>query len=237
MLPAPTPRPGPPMMRNRAFYANSFCGGRGIEIGALLHPTPLPAGAKVRYVDRMSVVDLRLQYKELDGVDLVPVDIVDSGETLASLPDGQEDFVIAGQFIEHCQNPVRAIVNMLRVARNGGFIFLIVPDMRMTRDKSRQLTSNEHLLDECIRGTEHTRRGHFIEFARDSEGISDPAEIEKRADWLMSVDYSIHYHVWDSDSFLGFLLWAKGRFKLPFEIQATCRNGDELIVILQKSVS
>jgi SAM-dependent methyltransferase len=185
----------------------------------------------------MSVADLRKQYPELAGVNLVGVDIVDSGETLATLPDGQEDFVIAGQFIEHCQNPVRALVNMLRVVRNGGFVFLTVPDMRFTRDKARALTSNEHLLEECLRGTEPTRRSHFVEFARDSEGISDPAEAEKRADWLMSVDYSIHYHVWDSDSFLDFLLFAKRKFKLPCEIQATCRNGDELIVILQKSVA
>src|SRR5258708_6074719 len=136
------------MHRNRAFFSTSFCGGRGLEIGALLHPTPVPEGSRVRYVDRLPVAELRRQYPELAGADLVPVDILDSGETLATLPDGQEDFVIAGQFIEHCQNPVRAIVNMLRVIRNEGFVMLTVPDKRFSFDHDRPITTHEHLLDE-----------------------------------------------------------------------------------------
>jgi SAM-dependent methyltransferase len=223
------------MHRNRAFFSHSFCGGRGIEIGALLHPTPLPPGARVRYVDRMTVPELRRQYPELDKAELVNVDIVDSGETLATLPDGQEDFVIAGQFIEHCQNPVRAVVNMLRVVKHEGFVLLTVPDKRFTFDKDRPITTHEHLLDECLNGTDPTRKEHYREWVRSSHGETDEAKVEAAAEGLMARDYSIHYHVWDSEAFLRFLMFIKERFALPFEIWATLRNGSELIVVLRKS--
>ena len=39
----------------------------GIEIGALHHPLPVPPEARVRYVDRMPVSELRRQYPELAG--------------------------------------------------------------------------------------------------------------------------------------------------------------------------
>ena len=225
------------MHRNRAHLSNSFCEGRGIEIGALLHPTPLPPGSKVRYLDRMPIAGLKAQYPELDNVDLVPVDIIDSGETLSTLPDGLEDFVIAGQFLEHCQNPVRALVNMLRVVRNQGFILLTIPDKRFTFDKDRPITTHEHILDECLHGTAHTRREHFREWVMLSCNVRDEVEAEKTIDGVMETDYSIHYHVWDSDAFLKFLMFAKDRFSLPFEIWVTCRNGTELIVVLRKSLT
>jgi SAM-dependent methyltransferase len=224
------------MNRNRAFFARSYCSGRGIEIGALHHPLPLHDGAKVRYVDRMSADDVRKQYPELNGQPLVHVDIVDNGETLSTLPDGQEDFVIANQFIEHCQNPVRALVNMLRVLRNGGIVMLAVPDKRFTFDKDRSITTNEHILDECLNGTEANRAGHFADVVGLDRYPDRKPELEAEMKRLMDLDYSIHYHVWDSDAFLKFLLWVKERFGLPFELMATFRNGEETIHILQKAI-
>jgi SAM-dependent methyltransferase len=224
------------MNHNRSFFARSFCFGRGIEIGALHHPLPIHEGAKVRYVDRMSADDVRLQYPELNGQPLVHVDIVDNGETLSTLPDGQEDFVIANQFIEHCQNPVRALVNMLRVLRYDGIVMLAVPDKRYTFDKERPITTNEHILMECLNGTEATREAHFADVVGLDRHPEKKAELEAEKKRLMDMDYSIHYHVWDSEAFLKFLLWVKEYFRLPFELMATFRNGEETIHILKKTV-
>lgn len=223
------------MEENRAFFARSFCSGRGIEIGALHHPVPMPPGARVRYLDRMPVADLRLQYPELAGEDLVPVDIVDSGETLATVPDASEDFVVASQFIEHCENPIRALINMLRVVRMGGFIVLTVPDKRRTFDKDRAVTPNEHLLEECVQGPERNTREHYREAARQNPECRTEAEVDRYADELMRKGYSIHFHVWDGDAFLRFLFFIKERFRLPLELWATLRNGNELMVAIRKS--
>jgi SAM-dependent methyltransferase len=221
------------MERNRALFARNFCTGRGIEIGALHHPIGLPADAAVRYVDRMSAEDLKAHYAELAGQNLVPVHVIDDGETLATLPDGSEDFVVACQFIEHCENPVRAIVNMLRVVRNRGFVVLTVPDKRHTFDKDRPLTSNEHLLEECLHGTKAGARDHYREYVRLVDKVAEP-EVEARVDMYLRMQSSIHYHVWDSDSFLQFLLFFKAKLSLPCEIYATTQNGNELMVALHK---
>ena len=222
------------MENNRALFARSFCGGHGIEIGALHHPMRLPAETRVRYVDRMSRESLYAHYTELRGENLVPVDIIDDGETLGTLPDGREDFAIACHFIEHCQHPVRALVNMLRVVKDGGFVLLTVPDKWQTFDKDRPITSNQHLLDECLHGTESTARDHCREYARLVEGGSSPEEIEAMADNYIRAGISIHWHVWDPEAFLGFLMFFKERFRLPFRIFATMLNGNELMVALQK---
>lgn len=222
------------MENNRAFFAKTFCLGQGIEIGALHHPMRLPPESRVRYLDRLPKAELLRHYSDLPAEKMVEVDILDSGETLAAIPDGSEDFVIAAQFIEHCENPIRAVVNMLRVVKAGGFVFLTVPDKRFTFDKDRPLTSNEHLLEECMRGTEGTRREHFREWARFVEGKSDPIAIETRVDYLLSTDYSIHFHVWDGDHFLRFLMFIKEKFRLPLEIFGSMRNGNELMVAIQK---
>jgi SAM-dependent methyltransferase len=224
------------MENNRALFARSFCVGSGIEIGALHHPMRLPPDSRVRYVDRMTRAQLYEHYVELRDENLVQVDIVDDGETLATLPDGREDFVIACQFIEHCQHPVRALVNMLRVVKDGGFVLLTVPDKWQTFDKDRPITAIQHLLDECLHGPEATARDHYREYARFVEGATNPADIEEAADRYMRLGTSIHWHVWDPEAFLGFLLFFKERFRLPFRIFASLLNGNELMVALRKRV-
>lgn len=197
----------------------------------------LPPGSRVRYVDRMTRDQLYAQYRELREENLVAVDIVDDGETLATLPDGKEDFAVACQFIEHCRNPVRALVNMLRVVKDGGFVVLTVPDKWQTFDKDRPITSNQHLLDECLHGTAATERDHYLEYARFINGLDDPARIAAVADGYIRDGVSIHWHVWDPEAFLGFLLFFKERFRLPFRIFATMLNGNELMVALQKRIA
>jgi hypothetical protein len=59
---------------NRAAIARRFIQGSGIEIGALHNPLRMPRGAQVRYVDRMPVAELRRQYPELEGEELVEVE-------------------------------------------------------------------------------------------------------------------------------------------------------------------
>ena len=60
--------PAPVFLDARREFAERFLAGEGLEIGALHLPLRTPARAHVRYVDRMSVEDLRAEYAELDGV-------------------------------------------------------------------------------------------------------------------------------------------------------------------------
>ena len=106
---------------DREVLASVYLRGSGIEIGALQGPLRVPRAVKVRYVDRMTVADLRKQYPELKYHKLVDVDIIDDGESLSTIGDASQDFVIAIHFLEHCENPIKAVSNFVRVVREGGF--------------------------------------------------------------------------------------------------------------------
>jgi len=84
---------------DRKTLASIYLRGHGIEIGALQFPVKLPRSVKVRYVDRLTVSELRKHYPELDSYKLVKVDILDDGETLATIGDASQDFVIANHFL------------------------------------------------------------------------------------------------------------------------------------------
>jgi hypothetical protein len=61
----------------RVLLARKYLRGSGIEIGALHSPLVVPSCTSVKYVDRLSVRELRLQYHELKKYPLVNVDIID----------------------------------------------------------------------------------------------------------------------------------------------------------------
>lgn len=115
---------------DRESIANAYLVGNGIEIGPLHNPLRVPPQARVQYVDRMPVAQLREQYPELHRDRLVSADIIDDGERLESVQDASQDFVIANHFLEHCQNPIETISNMLRVLKPGGVLYICIPDKR-----------------------------------------------------------------------------------------------------------
>src|SRR5438093_10688055 len=124
----------PEELLRRRTIARSYLRGDGLEIEALHNPLIVPPAARVRYVDRMGVADLRREYPELSGKPLVDVDILDDGETLASIGDGTQDFVIANHFIEHCENPIGAVRNLLRALKGGGVLSLAISSEEHTSE-------------------------------------------------------------------------------------------------------
>jgi len=102
------------MLARRREVSARFLQGTGIEIGALHYPLWVdPDRARVRYVDRLTVPELREQYPELSAYALVEVDVVDDGETLSSFADSTLDFVIGNHMLEHCENPLGTTRNYL----------------------------------------------------------------------------------------------------------------------------
>jgi predicted SAM-dependent methyltransferase len=222
------------LVRVRAWVGAQFLRGEGIEIGALHEPLPIPAVARVRYVDRLPVDELRRQYPELDGKPLVPVDWLDDAETLTRVPDASQDFVIANHLLEHCQDPIGALANFLRVLRPGGVLYLAVPDKRFTFDQARETTQIQHLVDDHQRGPARSRRQHFEEWV-DAFLSAESAEVKAaEVERLLSMDYSIHFHCWTQVEFLELLIAVRRGLDLPFEIELVLANRHEVLAILRK---
>ena len=124
--------PGPPSAAGEPVSR-----GEGLEIGAAHSPLPVPGLCRVRYVDRHSVDELRRQYSELAAVPFVPLDVIDDGEKLNTIAPESQDFVIASHFLEHTQDPIGTIRRHLQVIRQGGILFVAVPDKRFSFDVNR----------------------------------------------------------------------------------------------------
>jgi SAM-dependent methyltransferase len=207
--------------------------GDGLEIGALHHPLPIGDAARVRYVDRFDVAGLRRHYPELADFDLVPVDVVDDGETLASIPPASQDFIVASHFLEHCENPLGAIRAHLDRLRPGGLLFYAIPDKRMTFDHGRPNTAFAHLVADDTQGPQSSRESHYREWAKIVLG-KNRGEIEVVAGQLMAERFSIHFHCWDRKNLALFFDLARDYFENRFNIVRLRANGPETIVILKR---
>ena len=213
--------------------------GDGIEIGALHQPfdlSDLPV-TRVRYVDRMPVEQLRLQYPELNNEHFVHIDLIDDGQVLATIPDESLDFIIANHMIEHCDNPLGALETWLSKLRHGGIVFMAVPDQRKGWDERREVTSLEHILQD-YRSTAVERKArnyeHFKSWTELVGNIHDEAHVR----WLIDIDYSIHFHVFTFESFRSLLDYASREMRLPFRVVDAVEPSDcswESVFVLQKT--
>ncbi len=220
---------------DREAIAANYLTGEGIEIGGLHNPMKVPRGARVRYVDRMSVHELRTHYPEMAERDLVHVDIVDDGERLTTIGDASQDFVIANHFLEHCEDPLRTLRQHFRVLKEGAVLFLSLPDKRYTFDILREVTPIEHLERDYREGPAWSRDAHFLEWAELVERLTDPAAIRARVDELQRLNYSIHYHVWTMEDMLDLLRHLPRFLAIPFSIECIMRNEGEVNIVLRKT--
>jgi DNA-binding transcriptional ArsR family regulator len=220
----------------RRALAAKYLDGTGIEVGALHSPLWVPARASVRYVDRLSVEDLRRHYPELSQLPLVNVDIIDNGETLESIPVASQDFLIANHFLEHTQDPIGTLKRHLSVLRQGGILYLAVPDKRWTFDANRPETTLQHLIADHDHGPQISYDAHIREYAELVDGLSGE-ELESRIGHLKATRYSIHFHVWTDASFRELLDHMRGPAGLRFELLdfQTNRAREENIAIIRKA--
>ncbi len=218
----------------RGQLARKHLRGSGIEIGALHSPTPLGRGVTVQYVDRLNGQALADHYPELDHSQFVPVDIVDDAQTLGTIADRSQDFVVASHVLEHCEDPLGALASWLRVLRPGGRVLLAVPNRDQTFDRAREVTDWDHLVRDHEQDPAGSRAGHYLEWSTLVEGKSgETARQQARA--LEASGYSIHFHVWDWERFQDFLHRAQPYLDRSFAIDALSDRGGEFLAVLRKS--
>lgn len=224
--------PPDPLGEIRYELASRYLHGQGLEIGALHYPLKVPTDVTVQYVDRYSNADLRKQYPELSEQPFVPVSIVDDGEKLTKVRAKSQDFIIANHFIEHAEDPIGTIATHLKKLKEGGILYLAVPDKRYTFDYDRPVTTLAHLVQNYRRGPAYGRKQHYVEWVHLAEKQRKGAA--QQAALLMKVRYSIHFHVWTNTDFASMLAHMKHALGLPLELEALQKNHHEFICIIRK---
>jgi len=208
--------------------------GRGLELGPLNRPMATHPGMQMTYVDRTDQETLQREHPEL-AAQIGPVDVIDDAETLATVPDGGFDFLVAAHVIEHMRNPIGALVNWLRVVRDGGLVYLIVPDKRRTFDRLRVRTMLEHMVLDYQQPSRERDFEHFLDYAVFAHH-ADIDEAIGEATRLRDADYSIHFHVFLPQDIVRVVEWIHGHVT-PVQLAegpALSPAADEFHVLLQK---
>lgn len=218
----------------RAYLAQRYILGDGLEIGATYLPTRVSKDSKVRYVDEATKEELEERYPELKKLDMTPVHIVDNAEQLTKVKDDSVDFIIANHFMEHTQDPIGTLMNLTKKIRKDGTLFFAIPDKRYTFDRNRPLTPYEHLLEEHRNPSAEMKWQHFLEAAEFLDHRTGK-DIERRAQELLDMRFSIHYHVWTRATLIEFFMRTIDEFKLPLELMSVLENNPESIFVLRKT--
>jgi hypothetical protein len=214
----------------RRRIAAQYLQGTGLEIGALHSPLEV-SGLDIRYVDRLTVDGLRRHYPELDSFALTPVDIVDDGEKLISIPDESQNFIIANHMLEHTENPLGTIRSHLAKLQHGAMLYYAIPDKRHSFDRDRPLTDFSHLVADDKDDGASSRYDHFLEWATLVCKAPDALDSARKN---MDANYSIHFHVWDASHWLAFLVHARQYLDGRFDILHFECNSTEVISILSR---
>ncbi len=216
----------------RSLPIQRHCRGAGIEIGAAASPAIVPFGVKVRYVDKYPIETIQAD-PELKGLEAVTPDYVCGAERLETIEDASQDFVLAFSLLEHVQDPIGSLKSFIRVTRSGGTLIITVPDKRhYGPDKRRSLTTFEHLRRDHEEGPEWSREAHFRESAVLAKGLVGDA-VEEHVARLMRDDGHTHFHVWDAESFLAFVLEARSQYGLSVELLEFAQYGHEALCVLR----
>jgi predicted SAM-dependent methyltransferase len=144
----------------------------GVEIGAASYAPFGLRTVNVGLTAEMDPVDFEM-YKqhqiEVTG-DYSRIDIPGDAENLTAIADSSADFVLHSHVWEHLHNPLRSLHEWVRVVKNGGLIFVMVPHRNaLSTDRSRNITSIKYLsalLDgqsPDLRNVPH--RGHHTVFS------------------------------------------------------------------------
>jgi SAM-dependent methyltransferase len=213
---------------NRRSIAAHFLRGRGLEIGALHRPLELPVGATAHYLDAAPIETLRARFPEV--TDIRTPDVVDDGEHLSTLPDDQYDFIIANHFLEHTENPFATLSNFVRVLRTGGRIFMAIPDKRWTFDKTRPVTTLDHLLGDYRAGPNTSRRQHYDEWLRVIDGFTGDT-LAERTEAFIRDKVNIHFHVWTFKEMSEMFFAAKDIIGLPIDVKLAFADPPMLEVV------
>jgi SAM-dependent methyltransferase len=205
--------------------------GRGLEIGALGNPMPLPLATEVLYSDLLTPAQIDAMYPGARHPD-----IVSDSEHFPTVADGAFDFVVANHVLEHVTDPIGALTEWLRMLRIGGLLLISLPDKRYTFDHARARTTLAHLQEDHASAAPPQERNlaHLHDWAEHVEGLAPGTEAYQQ--WIArqrAHGFAVHNHVWVLQDILALLGALDARFVLR-KWSNTSPLGNEFTLLIEK---
>ena len=171
--------------RQRALDAVAPSGRLGVELGPLNRPLIRREDGDILYADHRTTDDLRAKYAGHDSVigadaqPIVEVDLVLEHQSLAEALGARApvDYIVASHVMEHIADPIGWLNDLASVLREGGVIFLAVPDKRFTFDFHRRPSTTADLVGHHIAGARLASPTQVFDY------VSQVAEVDPFAVW------------------------------------------------------
>ncbi|MBX9747305.1 MAG: methyltransferase domain-containing protein [Hyphomonadaceae bacterium] len=182
-------------MRSRDDIAGLYCIGNGVELGPGQRPTSVAAGSTLAFVDKRGPEELKRYFGSSDVV---------CGQRLDAFARGSFDFLIAHHVLEHSSNVIEDLIDWMSYVREGGTLFISVPDRRHCPDISRLETPPNHFLSDYILGIDDSSfesREHIYSFLAGWTEVGALADKNKQeaaamvAQAVRSPTNDLHWHV------------------------------------------
>jgi hypothetical protein len=125
-------------------------------------------------------------------------------------------------------------VNLTRVLKEGGILYMAVPDKRFTFDIDRPVVPYPVLAETFRQRRRRDREELYVEWAACVLDAS-PSDVSAVARKLLDEKHSIHFNVWALPDLLEFLARSKADFGLPFTLEWVVCSDNEVILILMKA--
>lgn len=205
--------------RNPFDLAYYFCKGIGLEVGARNNPYPFGRRCKVFYADIRDETEIKEilnkgfrigpafganKYAVIDHVLSAPKYGFDD------VKDGAFDFVYSDNVLEHTPNPIFSLIEQLRVTKNGGFVYVVIPNKNFTFDRDRISTPVNVLIDKYQNDIFDYSIDEALDVIRNTQNfprnfMGDDTELDFAEKMIAVSDGSYHFHVFDIQNTLGML--------------------------------
>jgi SAM-dependent methyltransferase len=127
--------------------------------------------------------------------------VLDSTD-LDIIPAQKYDFILASHVLEHIANPIKALIEWIRILKHDGILILILPHKDGTFDRKRNVSTLTHLIEDYENNTEESDITHLDEILNRHDLSKDPeAEsfIQFKNRSLKNLENRcLHHHVFDT---------------------------------------
>jgi SAM-dependent methyltransferase len=197
-------------MENSQEYTGYFYNKNGLEVGgpSLFFRYCIPVYTVVSGLDGLNfatntvwegLIDQRSGFKFYKN--RIGNQFIGEATNLGQITDNSYDFVISSNCLEHVANPIKALEEWKRVAKNDGYILLVLPNKMYSFDHRREITTFAHLYEDYVKNTTEHDMTHLDEILLNHDLSMDPPAGNYESFRTRSLENyrnrCLHHHVFD----------------------------------------
>jgi SAM-dependent methyltransferase len=222
------------MRKARYTLSKDYLSGVGMELGAGPHPQELPPNVVCKYFDKY---DQAFVEQAFAAGKSLPYTLHSLSEVGTHFPMGA-DFLIAHNVLEHCENPIRTLIEWFGYVRDGGIMVVGLPlPTYCPQDTRRVPTPFKHILEDYLfdrdqadfESCEHVY-SFRLGWREDKAALTKDAYLDFIQDEALRKGHDIHWHVGGYELFHKTLLAAAYFAHTGVELLASSEAGEALFV-------